>query len=416
MRILLAVLLLLLPDFASALNVSARLTASLHSWERREADDTSVAHNTVHQLISLRLADLGVDGISLHAYGRGFLYAEGSDVRRRLAIYSTYADWRGIGRRLDLRLGRQRILAGVGRGTIDGGRAVLSLPGSIKLLAYAGAGAPDDRSTALGSWSEGNMYGLRFSVRRWKTTFSFSAANESRRVEAAGPTGPEGNEIELATLAGRPVGWEVRSTRLPGTDLYAGLEMDAIEGEPTRARFRGRRRASSRLTFTGEVDYRRPVLSDNSFLSVFASKANTEVEGSADYLLSSGYRLTGSYSTVFFDGDETQRIRLGAARGYSTVSYYRRSGYGGDRDAVSIGSRRGLTSGISLRGSLSYSAYRFSEAQRDRDNSLAGTLALDYTSEGKLAASIEGQVLDNKTYDYDLRLFAKVTWWIDVRT
>ncbi len=411
---LLAALLILLPARAEATNLSARLTASLHSWERQDDDTTSIAHNTIHQLVSLKVKDFGVRGLSFHAYGRGFVHAENSRSSSRIALYSTYADWQRIAGRLDLRLGRQRISAGVGHGTVDGARAVVSLPHSVKLLAYAGIEAPPDRGTEVRGWDEGHLYGFRASIRRWSTTFSFSFASESRDVSGKTLTDPDGDVLELTSLARRLVGTEVRTTYLKDVDIYGRVDLDAILWRAHRVQFRGRIRPLPGLGLSAGVDHREPRLDANSILSVFSAEPNTEIESSAAYQINKDLRLTGSYSLVLFYGSETHRTRVGMSRGVSTISYYRRSGYGGDFDGLSVGSRLPITSEISLRGSVNYSEYRLSDAQEERYDSLAGVLALDYARIGKFATSLEGQVLRNKTYDYDLRLFAKVTYWIDV--
>lgn len=415
MRYLLVLLLVTLPASADALDLSGRLTASLYSWERQNTDSTSTAQNTFHQVVSLQAKSLGIKGLSFHAYGRGFVFTEGSDSRRRLALYSVYADWKGIGRRLDMRLGRQRVLAGVGRGTIDGARAAVSLPHSISILAYAGIEAPPDRSTRVMDWEQANLYGLRASVRRWKTTFSLSFANESRERPQEVLDGPDGSPVDLPTLARRLVGAEVRTTYFTNADLYGRVDVDAIDWQATRVQARARGSVSPKLRLSGELDHRRPNLDNNSYLSVFYQKANTELEATLSYAMRGGIQLTGAYSVVYFTDDETQRFRAGLSRGNSSISYYRRLGYGGDRDGLSLGSRRAITSQVSLRGNVNVSTYKLSDVQDDRDDTLAGVLGLDYTQAGKFAASVEGQVLRNKTYDYDLRLFGKVTWWFTVK-
>jgi hypothetical protein len=416
MRFLLAVLIVMLPTSASALDLNARLTASLHSWERQDTDSTSIAHNTIHQLVSLKIRDFGVEGLSFHTYGRGFVHTEGSNTRRRLALYSSYADWNGIANRLDLRLGRQRIFAGVARGTFDGARATVLLPQSVKVLAYAGLAAPQDRSTKVGGWEEAHMYGLRASVRRWKTTLSLSFANETREAAGGDLTDPDGAELNLTRLARRQLGAEVRSTYLHGTDLYGRVDVDAVYWKPSRIQVRGRKKATNRLTFSGEFDYRRPLIDTNSFLSVFNAETNKEIEGTVFYFLQDGFSLSGAYSVVLFSGEETHKLRAGLSRGMSTISYYRRSGYGGDRDGISLGSRRAIFSKLSLRGSVNYSKYRLSDTQQDRNKTFTGVAALDYTNTGKWAASLEGHVLENLTYNYDFRVFAKITWWINIKT
>lgn len=414
MRYSLVFLLMLLPASALGLNLNGRLTASVHSWERQNSDSTSVAHNTIHQLVSLRATDLGVKGLSFHAYGRGFIHTEGSDSRRRFALYNTYADWKGITSRLDLRIGRQRVFAGVGRGAFDGARANVSLPHSISVLAYAGVGVPTDYAAELMAWDEAHMYGVRVSTRRWKTTFSASFANEAReRTEDL--KDPNGDPVELQTLARRLVGVEVKSRYFQRAEVYGRVEADAVNWQPTRFQLRTWGKVSPKLRLSGELDHRRPSLPANSYLSVFSAKYNTELEATLNYAMRGGFMLSGAYAVIYYTDDETQRFRATLSREGSTISYYRRLGYGGDRDGVSIGSRRAITSKISVRGSMNFSTYKLSDVNDDRDDTLAGVLALDYAHAGKLAASIEGQVLRNRTYDYDLRLFGKVTWWFNIK-
>jgi hypothetical protein len=416
MRCLLAVLLLLTPSSASALKISARLTASLHSWEIRDDEGTAVSYNTVHQLVSLDVAGLRAKGLSFHAYGRGFLHTEGHEIRRRLALYSTYADWTRITRRLDLRLGRQRISAGVGRGTLDGTRAVVSLPHSIKVLAYLGAISPEDRSTRVGSWGRGHACGSRISARARKTTVSLSFAEQSGSHSGAGLTGPDSREPEANARAVRLAGIEARTTYLTGTDVSGALEIDATGWEMVRARLSGRRQAAPGLKLSASVDMRRSVFDADTVSSAGDDDRSTEVEGGAIYSLGGSLELSGSYSLLRSADGGTHRVRLELTGGRSSISYYRRSGGGGNRDDVRAGGSIAILPLVSLRGSLSLSSYRLSQARRTREEAFEGVLALDFERARKLEATLEGRLIKNKTYDYDVQLFAKVTWWIDVRS
>lgn len=414
MRYVFIILLLALPGSAFALDLSGRLTASLHSWKRQDTDSTSTSHNTIHQLVSLQAKNLGLRGLSFHAYGRGFIHTEGSDSRRRLALYNTYADWKGIAHRLDLRLGRQRIFAGVGRGTFDGARATVLLPHSISVLAYAGVAAPTDYSTQVRGWSKANMYGLRASARRWKTTLALSFASESRERRDS-LNDPAGDPVELPALARRLVGAEIKSRYLAGADVYGRVDVDAIYWEATRVQVRTWGKLSPRLRVSGELDHRRPLLDHNSYLSVFNSKDNTQLEATLAYSMRGGFEVSGAYAVIYYTDDETQRFRASLSRGPSSITYYRRLGYGGDRDGVSAGSRHPITPHVSLKGNVNFSTYKLSDVRDDRDDTLAAVLGLDYAHTGKLATSIEGQVLRNKTYDYDFRFFGKITWWFNIK-
>jgi len=407
-------LLLVTPASASAINVSGRLTASAHSWERQETDSTSTAITTIHQLVSFTARDLGVKGLSFHFYGRGFVRAEGSEATRRLALYNTYADWRGIAGRLDLRLGRQRVFAGVGRAAFDGVRAEITLPRSIRFLAYAGTAVPRDYSTRLMGWDEARAYGVRLTARKWKSTFSVSFAGESReRTESL--AGPDSARVRLSALARRAVGAEVKTRYFAAAQAYGRVEVDARDWSPARVQARIWGNVSPGLRLSGELDHRRPSLPANSYLSVFSSRRNTELEATMAYTMRRGLLLSGAYAVIYYDDDETQRFRASLSRGGSTITYYRRLGYGGDRDGLSVTGRRSVTENVSLRGSVNVSTYRLSDYQDDRDDTLAGVLGVDYANTGKLAATVETQILRNKTYDYDLRLFGKLTWWFSLR-
>lgn len=412
MRYLLAVLLVLTPAPASAIRLNATLTASIHSWDGRD-DGTAIAYNTIQQLVSLDVVGLGVRRLSFHAYGRGFVHTEGSEGRRRLALYSAYADWNRIGGVVDLRLGRQRILAGVGRGTVDGARAVLSLPRSVTLLAYAGLEAPGDRSADLRTWDEGHAYGVRASVRRWSTTLSLSYA-EGHEPAGSPEANLDGSEPDSTARAGRLVGAEVRTTYLPRTDVYAGVEVNATRLEPARLRATGRYQAAPGLRLSASADHTRPIAGAGALSGDSGNEASTELEGAATYSLGSGLLLTESYSVVLLPEGGTHRLRLSLSRGRSIVSYYRRSGYGGRRDGLTLRGSTPILAHVALRGSLSFTSYGASQDPDRSEHELAGVLALDLEYPAKFAASLEGQVVENKTYDYDLRLFAKVTWWIGV--
>lgn len=104
----------------------------------------------------------------------------------------------------------------------------------------------------------------------------------------------------MTSLARRLVRAEIRSRDVPGAEVYGRVDVDAIDWEPSRIQVRTWGKISPKLRMSGQVDHRRPLLDNKSFLSIFDSDDNTELEATLAYSLDRGFVLSGAYAVVYY--------------------------------------------------------------------------------------------------------------------
>ena len=118
----LILLIILTPiGFISAQTISGRLSTSVYSWQQRNIEDESAQHMRAYQLAQFSVANLGLQGLSFHTYlNVSHDLGEEAVNDPRMWLYNCYLNYKTLNNALDIGIGRQRIYAGVGYGTIDG--------------------------------------------------------------------------------------------------------------------------------------------------------------------------------------------------------------------------------------------------------------------------------------------------------
>ena len=100
------------------LTIGGRLTSSVYGYEGQQ--NATTRHVRTHQGLRLDVGRMAVPELSLHLYLRGTTdVSRRAETDPRLRIYHAYVKWEK--NRYSLHLGRQRVSAGVGYGSIDGG-------------------------------------------------------------------------------------------------------------------------------------------------------------------------------------------------------------------------------------------------------------------------------------------------------
>ena len=105
-----------LPVSLTAQTFSGRLTSSFYAYERSDSS-TSASHDArAYQAFQF---DLAGKNFALRTYGqldRDFASRLAGDGKARL--YNFYLDWKNLGNRVDVQLGRQPIFSGVAVGAV----------------------------------------------------------------------------------------------------------------------------------------------------------------------------------------------------------------------------------------------------------------------------------------------------------
>ena len=125
------------------------------------------------------------------------------------------------------------------------------------------------------------------------------------------------------------------------------------------------------------------------------------------------YTLIGKFANVDFKGETSQRITLGFSSNWGSFTYRKNLGYAGEMDAVSAYTAIAAFDGL-FTPSLGISFTNYKLAKDDPSNQiftvLAGTNFRPYRT---LSFDIQGQYLNNKIYNNDLRLFFKINFWFN---
>ena len=104
-----------------AQTINARFTTSVYSWQQKEIDSNSANHVRAYQLAQVTIGNIGLPGLSFHTYlNLSNDFGEEAVDDPRVWIYNCYFNYKNTAKAIDLSLGRQRVYAGVGYGTIDG--------------------------------------------------------------------------------------------------------------------------------------------------------------------------------------------------------------------------------------------------------------------------------------------------------
>lgn len=399
---------------ATGASVSGRLTTSLYGYEGAEPDSSSVTHLWAHQVVRLDVGDVGVKGLSFSTYLRGTTdLSEQADGEPRLRVYSAYLTWKD--RTTRVRIGRQRIGAGVGYGSIDGVRGDAEYAG-LRLTAYAGALVPLNTSTQINSPGTAHLWGLRLSTERFfDSAVAISFADRER------DPGEYDEPGELSGLVGYSGHRPAVQRRLVGVDAYrrfAGghrlsgrLDGDLHDERLRRAELKGRYQVNRELGLELGWMRREPSIYHNSILSVFDYDSYQEVRARVHYQVSPAIDVSGHAAALLYDGDDAQRLGVTVAVGGNySVGYYRSMGYAGANDGLVGSVYYPLSRKLTLRGQLDLAAYGRYENAPDRDGLVTGVIGATYRPNRATFLEVQLQGLRNPTYTSDLRVFVRGSW------
>lgn len=396
---------------AASAVVDGRLTTSLYTFEGLKDSTTSAHFLRAYQGLRLDLGRLGTPALSLHTYLQGTTdLGEKAETDPRLRLYNAYLQWKA--KRWGLQLGRQRVSAGVGYGSIDGVRGEAEISG-FDLSLYAGPLVPLDKSAEWGSWSEGNLWGARLKTSRFLgAAFSLSFARRERETPAyASPGEYSGVQASARQIVRQLVGLEGRREFKGGHSLYGRLDYDTEEAQLRRGEASGRYAFSPKLSLQADWLRRLPAVYSGSLFEVFPQEAYQEIGGRLYYQARSDLQVAASFARVLYDDDSAQRLGLVLSAGtHYSLGYYRSMGYARASDGVVGSVHYPLSHRLLLRGELDLAAYERYEDAEDRDGLFTGALGLSWRPIPAAFVEAEVQGLRNPTHSSDARLLLRGSW------
>ncbi len=433
-HLLLAVVLLVVSYSALSQTVNFRFNNYFYGWQRIDSlSNTSGAKTTHLRGYQNYLLEVNKDKWSFNTLaqteedvikksGRGFAYR----------FYNLYLKGSNLFDVLDVKLGRQQIFAGTGKGTLDG----LSLKvkaGKFKEYQFAVyGGLPAMQNYDFEKYPEPKKnyhFGAQFSYYGVKDLMaSLSYSNKKRTPESYTTL----REDSAYNLVERTISFDGPAEQLIGLDVsynymikhnfFARVYYDIGQKKLYRAEANARVAVYKDLRAFIEYIYREPHFTYNSIFMVFAYNKNQEISGGVDYTLKNGINVYGRVGVVLYDKknqttkytkNNSLKIQAGFTHPNFGLSFTRYMGYAGESDGVSAyGQKDVYKDKLSASTSVSYSRYKLGDYDVDKVNAFSGQLGITYRPLPYFSVDVQGQMLINRIYKSDARLLVGFSYWL----
>ena len=438
-------LFLILNDSALSQSYDSRFTSSLYSWTE-SYDGTKREHLRGYQSSTLILRGVGAKRLNLKSY---FYFTDdfSSDANSAstLRIFDLYADYKKTLFSSDIRIGRQFLFAGVGRGPIDGVRLSFNGRESGKLLLYAGTMAPATNPDRIDSWEESNIFGGELTAYYLLgNVVKFSFVRRSKRVEPYELTFPRlgVSSVNPSSLQRQAAGIDIARSLNDNISLY--LRGDFGIGEGAFEKDISLDRGEIVLThnepnshyLTLELLNRKPLVYVNSFFSRFSSllRRSNELSIAFDKKTAGKFWLNSKIAIVNYgnsaEGKSANSLRINSGFTFNSLSsgLLFRNGYGGEWFGLSAAYYGQPIPSLSLRIDGEWSVFSLTsyDLGEDKDESSAFSLrtginwrfnrhvSLDAELQS-LSQSIEWANISNTILfagnDNEFRAFLKLNVW-----
>jgi len=439
LAILIAVLAFTAGTMAQSLNL--RISTYFYGWQRidslSDATTAKTDHMRGYQNLLLEFSGGKWSFNTLAATEEDLTNKPDSIDGFRYRLYNAYIKGSNLFNMLDLKLGRQYIFAGVGKGTLDGLylKVKAGKNKEYQLALFGGALAPNTYDfNNYPSIDENYMAGAQFTYYGLKgLTAGLSYSHKKTAPASYTASRPDSlynsinREITFDGPAEQLAGLDFNYTYINKHNFFGKLYYDIEMKKLYRGELNVRLTAANNLLVSAGYIYRQPQITYNSIFWVFAGTQRTqEIEGGVDYTLKNGINVYGRAGVVLYEKTdlgsatlsetpENQAVRIQAGFNHPMygLSYIRYMGYAGESDGVSGYYQRQLMKDkLSTSLSLSYSRYRLGEIESDKVNSLAGALGFTFRPMPQLSIDAQGQMLINRIYKTDVRVLLGINYWL----
>jgi len=397
--------------------LDARFSTSFYGWERQDTTTGGVQYLRGYENVQV---NFGTSSLSFHTYLQGSTDFQNSmSGDPRLKMFNTYVDVRNVGDMVDIRLGRQQVYAGVNYGTVDGIKLQAAPSSRLKLMLYGGGLAPADLRTDffrnLGdNFQIGGHVLFRLSP---STHLSLSYMNRHRESK---PYDAFRYDVNLGLVSTR-IDYGSRANQYLSLSgdyttrelwVFGRVDYDFNYEDLSRLELTSRYQVSPALGLVAEGYYRKSQIAYNSYFSLLERSATGEFVVGADYALNENLNLLFRYSGVVYEEDFGMRVTTGIACRYLTFSYSKDLSYDGELDGFSGRFRYPILGGkIVPNVGAAYSRYALADGI-EKLSTLALSGGFTIRPWKIISLDVQGQYLTNKIYSSDMRVFARLNYWL----
>ncbi len=405
--------------------ISTRLSTYFYTWERYDSilpsgDYSSTNHLRGYQNLLFDISEgkwsfstsVQTEEDVIEKSGRGFAYR----------FYNAYIKGSNLFDALDVKLGRQYISAGAGRGTLDGLNLKLKLgkEKEFHLTGYAGGLTPytydfSDYGVFFKNFAYGGQFSY-FGVKDLKLSVSYF--NKHRKplsyttVRADSSFNLTNYLVDIDEFADQLGGFDF-SYWNRRYNFYGKLYYDFNLKKLYRGEINGSVNATDKIKFSLGYTYRQPQISYNSIFWVFNYRQYNEVEAGVDYLLNKSFNFYAKAANVFYTDENSLRVQLGFSHPNFGLSLIKYTGYAGESDGVyGYFNYELLKSKLALTSGLNYSKYRIKNYSDEKEDSFSGLLGFTYRPINRVSIDVQGQLISNRIYKTDTRFLVGINYWL----
>jgi hypothetical protein len=439
-KLILLVCGLFVSSLITAQSINLRFNNYFYAWQRIDSLSTNSDAKTTHlrgyqnYLLEFKANKWSFNTLAqteediIEKTGRGFAYR----------FYNLYIKGSDLFGALDVKLGRQYIFAGTGKGTLDGLNLKIKAGKNkeYQLMLYGGALAPYTYEFKEYPEIKNNYhFGAQFSYYGIRDlTGSLSYSNKKRTPESYTTFRAD----SVYSLAERTITFDGPAEQLLGLDLnytymikhnfFGRVYYDVGLKKLYRAEVNARVALANDLRLFAEYIYREPHFTYNSIFWVFNYNKNQEISGGLDYTLKNGINIFGRAGVVLYEkseastqtveiaetGNNSLKLQAGFTHPNFGLSFTRYMGYSGESDGIyGYYQRQIMPEKLSGSASVGYSNYRIGDAyESDKVNSFSGSLGITYRPMPQFSVDIQGQMLINRIYKTDARILAGFSYWL----
>ena len=437
-RGLLLIAVLLAACMTHGQSINFRFNNYFYGWQRIDSLSDNSSAKTTHirgyqnYLVDINNGKWSFNTLAqteedvINKVGKGFYYR----------FYNLYIKGTNLMDLFDVKLGRQNIFAGTGRGTLDGLNVKVKAGKhkEYQLTLYGGALSPyayefSEYPQIKNSYMFGGQF-TYFGVRDLMAALSYSNKNRvpepytSERLDSL--FNMTTREITFDGPAEQLAGLDFNYTYQGKYNFYGKTYFDITSNKFYIGEFNVRANLPQNLRAFAAYYYREPHFTYNSIFWVFNYTKNQEIEGGLDYTFTSGINTYARVGAVFYDqpeitsitqpssGENTSlKIQAGFTHANYGLSFIRYMGYAGESDGVTGYAQREIIKGIlSGSASLSYANYKLGDYDVDKVNSFNGMLGITYRPTPQFSVDAQGQFLFNRIYKADTRFLVGFSYWL----
>lgn len=405
----------------TAQSLNMRLNTYFYTWERAD----SIGGETTNHLRGYQNLSFDIKGGKwsfntwmqtgedlANQIGRGFDYT----------LYNAYLKGTDLFGIVDMKLGRQYVYSGVGRGPLDGLHLKFKAGKrkEYQFTVYGGFNTPVNYDFKnYGSLNNDFMLGANIGYYGTQGLV-MNLSYMDRHRKPVSYTAPRlDSAFNTTEILIEP---DSKEFALGGFDFnYAYKQMFSTYGKlyydfNRKLIYKGELNASystGPVRFSAGYLYREPLMSFNSVFWTFEHKEYQEVEGSVDYMLKNGINIYGKIADVIFTDDNSLRYQIGFGSPAFGASYIGYSGAAGSSNGFSAyGAYQFVPEKLSGNASVNYMNYYPGSVEQDKYNAFSFIAGLTFRPTRQIAIDGQGQILTNRQYSYDTRFLLGVSYWL----